>query len=149
MKIAHQVSSSETVSITIRNRLSELEFVLRNLEQFSEAVQLEPGVRYSARLVLEELITNVLKYGYSDAEEHIITIRFSRNEEELAIIIEDDSREFNPADRKIVQHGRRLKEKAKGGQGLRLVRSLVDEMHYVRKRGKNILTIKKKLVPNG
>ena len=133
------------VQIQIANHLSELERLLTTLEAFGEFHLLSAEVLFCARLALEEMITNLLKYGYTDGDEHLIFVRLSLSENELTMEINNDGDAFNPFEEQAIPATRNLHEKAQGGHGLRLVRTLMDELQYQRQHDNNVLTIKKKL----
>jgi anti-sigma regulatory factor (Ser/Thr protein kinase) len=60
--------------------------------------------------------------------------------------IENDADAFNPFEANVNPPAREAMEKAKGGHGLLLVRTLMDELHYCRQHDKNILIIRKKMI---
>jgi anti-sigma regulatory factor (Ser/Thr protein kinase) len=122
-----------------------LERLLAALEEFGKFHLLSADVLFSARLALEEMITNLFKYGYQDSADHLIFIRLWLGENELAMEIQNDGDAFNPIEEQAAPAKRNLHEKARGGHGLRLVRTLMDELQYQRQQDNNILTIKKKL----
>ncbi|MDZ7344246.1 MAG: ATP-binding protein [candidate division KSB1 bacterium] len=137
--------TNDGVQIQIANHLSELERLLAALEEFGEFHLLSAEVLFCARLALEEMITNLLKYGYSDGNEHLIFIRLTLRENKLAIEIKNDADAFNPFEEQASPARKSLHEKAYGGHGLRLVRALMDELHYQRQQGNNILAMEKRL----
>ena len=136
---------NDGMQIQIGNRLSELERLLTTLEEFGEFHLLSAEVLFCARLALEEMITNLLKYGYQDGADHLILVRLALSENELTMEIKNDGDAFNPIEEQAIPARRNLHEKARGGHGLRLVRTLMDELQYQRQHDNNILTIRKKL----
>src|SRR5262245_33798278 len=53
-------------------------------------------IQYLANLVIEELVTNSIKYGYEDAGEHDVEIKVQLSAKELAVTVTDDGNPFNP-----------------------------------------------------
>ena len=53
-------------------------------------------VKYSVGLAIEELVTNSIKYGYSDDNEHIIRVTISIQPDYIKIVFEDDGNPFDP-----------------------------------------------------
>ena len=128
--------------LTIANRHSDLLNLLDQVDGFGISSRLANSVIHDVRLVLEELITNVISYGYSDGGEHWIVVKLFLKEEMLTIEIEDDSEYFNPLQHHHKPEMNSAEEKAKGGQGIHLARTLVDEIVYQRVAEKNVLCLK-------
>ena len=45
--------------------------------QFLESNNASPDVIFAANLAIEEIVTNIIKYGYDDALKHEITVRLA------------------------------------------------------------------------
>ncbi len=137
--IALKYLPPKSAALKIRNRLDELQKFMPVLEAFGARHHIVKEDLLNARLALEEIVTNTLKYGYRDAVEHDIDIEISLRDRVLTMHIEDDAVAFNPLEaRPGASNGR-----TNGGRGLKLVHELMDEWRYQREEGKNILMIKK------
>ena len=123
-------SAMNDLSITIKNELGELEKVNQALAQFSEHHQLSAHVNNAISLALDEIITNIVEYGYQDQEEHLIELRFSLEEGQLTLAIEDDGVPFDPLDSESPDTNSSLEERPVGGLGIHLVRNVMDEIVY-------------------
>ena len=100
---------------------------------------------YLASLTIEELVTNCIKYGYSDGDEHIIEIVFSVVDGVLTIDVTDDGNPFNPLDAPRPDLSAAADQRRIGGLGLHLLRELSDEQRYERRDGNNRLTLTKRM----
>ena len=129
-------------SLTIRNDFSELQRLFQAVEPFMEEHKLSPGCRYAALLALEEMITNIIKYGYDDQGAHEIAVGLRAEAGTLHILLEDDGHEFDPVAAPDPERGRPLHEMKIGGLGIHLVRSMSDGIAYRRERGLNLLDIR-------
>jgi len=129
----------KNLAARIHNRLDDLQRLMAMLEEFGAMHAIAREDVLHVRLAVEEIITNTLKYGYRDEAEHDIAVEFRLHENVLTSRIEDDAEDFNP----LEAHAPSRNGKAAGGYGLKLLRELMDEYHYLRQEGKNILTIKK------
>ncbi len=129
----------------ISGRRTELRRLLRRVDDFSAAHAMPAPVWYCARLALEEIITNLLKYASPQNAGHAIVIRLALDARALTLHIEDDAARFNPLEHMGPAGGKKIRDKAGGGHGLLLVKELMDEFKYRRYRQKNIVTLKKKL----
>jgi anti-sigma regulatory factor (Ser/Thr protein kinase) len=101
-------------------------------------------VLYAVKLALDEMLTNVISYGYEDQGEHAIAVRLAIAGSEIVAEIEDDARTFNPLEAPAPKVETPLQEKPLGGLGIHLSRTMLDRLEYRRENGKNILTIRKK-----
>ncbi len=133
------------VSIQIKNDLSELSRIKEIVGEFNRSHNLPLQAASAISLALDEIITNIISYGYDDRKEHEISIQLSRQPGELILQIEDDGRRFNPLDFPQADTESALDDRQIGGLGIYLVRSVMDDMEYGRHNEKNCLTMKKKL----
>ena len=129
---------------TIPNQLSSLMRAMESLEARLEQWGANADSRYLAQLAVEELGTNIIKYGYDDSAEHLIRLSAAPAGEAFRICLEDDGHEFNPCLAPEPDPNLPLEERKPGGWGLSLCRRLLAGMHYERRNGRNFLTM---LVP--
>jgi serine/threonine-protein kinase RsbW len=92
-------------------------------------------------LAVEELGTNIIKYGYDDAAKHLIHLSAAPEQHGFRIRLEDDGHEFNPCLAPESDPNLPLEERKPGGWGLSLCRRLLAEMKYERHDGRNHLMI--------
>jgi sigma-B regulation protein RsbU (phosphoserine phosphatase) len=133
------------LSVQLRNDLSELERLNRAVAEFAEQHGLASELVYRVNLVLEEIITNVISYGYEDSLEHEIFVRLSWKDPRIEIEIKDDGRPFNPLEAPQPDIGKPLVERQIGGLGIHLVRKMMDDLEYRRESDKNFLVLKTKV----
>lgn len=104
-----------------------------------------PRFAFDFNLALDEILTNVISYGYNDGLEHIIYIRGCVSKETITVEVEDDGRPFNPLDAPEPDVTASIEERPIGGLGIHLVRKLTDHQEYHRREGKNLLVMKKNI----
>ncbi len=114
---------SNKLSVELKNNLSEIGRIHQILDEFCSLNNLPPDILFALNLSLEEILTNVMFYGYDDSGEHQISVRIHHYEGELCIEIEDDGRPFNPLDVEGPDNDRPLEERPIGGHGIHLVRN--------------------------
>ena len=100
--------------------------------------------RYLAQLAVEELGTNIIKYGYDDRHEHVIRLSAVPENDVFRICLEDDGHPFNPCLTPEPDPNLSLEERTPGGWGLSLVRRMLAGMEYERHGDRNVLHV---LVP--
>jgi serine/threonine-protein kinase RsbW len=119
------------------------------LAEFRQRCHLPAKVLFDAHLALEEIVTNVISYGFKDREEHRIRIGLCLERGELRAEVEDDGKAFNPLEVTSPDTERPLTERPAGGLGVHLVRNLMDEITYQRQQGRNVLVMKRKVETPG
>lgn len=130
-------------TLTLKNDISEL----NNLREFSEVFGQENNISNDIinkfQLAFEELISNIIFYGYDDELPHEISVVFTLDGKSMAVLIVDDAKEFNPLEKEDPDISLSIDERKIGGLGIYLVKSLMDEVNYKRESGKNYFYIKK------
>jgi anti-sigma regulatory factor (Ser/Thr protein kinase) len=96
---------------------------------------------YAINLAIEELATNILKYGYDDTAEHFIGLQAEVQPHKVVLVLEDDGHEFNPLQAPPPDLSLSMDEREPGGLGICLVRQFSEHVNYERRDGKNRLTI--------
>ena len=129
--------------LILQNRLTEIPRVAQLVSDLGEEQHFSSELVHDLNLVLEEIISNIVLYGYEDVIPHQIEIELRYNEQEIELRIQDDAKAFNPLNVPDPDLDVPLEERPVGGLGIYLARSLMDELNYTRVQGKNILTLKK------
>jgi anti-sigma regulatory factor (Ser/Thr protein kinase) len=131
--------------LKIRNDLEEMARLREAVVGFAHEKSLSEDIVFALDLCLEELVTNVIFYGYEDQNQHSIDVSLNLVDGSLILQIIDDGKEFDPTHLPEPNLDIPLEERKIGGLGVHLVRNYVDSMEYKREDGQNILTIKKKV----
>jgi anti-sigma regulatory factor (Ser/Thr protein kinase) len=127
------------INLSMQNNLKDLAVLMNQASAFLESQSLSETVVYRANLVMEEVLTNVVKYAFEDTAEHEINVELSVNDDDLAIRFEDDGREFDPLAVPPPVTKKSLEEADVGGLGVYLVRKSLSSIEYRRDRSKNVL----------
>lgn len=135
--------------IALKNDLAEIPRLADELQTFAAANQVSDGTLFAVNLALEELITNTISYGFSDGGEHLITIALALDGDDLCVRVEDDASAFNPLECAEPNLDAPIEERAVGGLGVHLVRTLMDDVRYERVEGRNILSMRKRATDGG
>jgi serine/threonine-protein kinase RsbW len=135
----------EELEIKINNKLSELVRVHQTLAEFGQRHDLAAKAMHDLNLALEEILINIISYGYTDNREHEIKVRLSAQPGEVRAEVEDDGQPFNPLAAPEPDTAQPLEKRTIGGLGIHLVRTLMDGLEYQRQEGRNLLLMKKNL----
>lgn len=90
---------------------------------------LEPRTRYRCELVFEEIVSNIIRHGCADDQEHHISVTVAVIGDRVTLHFEDDGVAFDP--RQSVP-ARESVGSDSGGRGLALVRSVSERIDYER-----------------
>ena len=95
-------------------------------------------------LAVDEACANVIEHAYGHDMTKEVTIRATYDNDELCIDVIDTGQGFDPARVPQLELERLAAERQGGGLGLRLIRTLMDEVNYEMVPGKkNALHMKK------
>lgn len=135
------------VSLILTNHLDELDRLAPLVEQFGACHCFTPKEVFKINLALDELVTNIIKYGYQDSEEHQIYLDINVNDGVLTVQLSDDAKPFNPLEAPPAETHLPIEERQCqiGGLGIEIVRKIMDRISYEYKKGKNILTMQKRI----
>jgi serine/threonine-protein kinase RsbW len=97
----------------------------------------------TVKMALDELISNVIFYGYLDSGQHKIQVGFGYESNILTIKIEDDGQPFDPTQLETPDLDSSAEDRKIGGLGIHIVRNMMDEFSYARIDNKNVITLKK------
>jgi len=131
------------VKVTVKNRIEDLLRVNSLFESFATQHDISGRLRYHLLVSIEEILTNIIKYGFDEEGVHPIHITFRRVEEQIEMEFEDRGREFNPLEIGEPDLDIPLEERKLGGLGIHLVKKMVDEAKYRREGDRNILLLRK------
>jgi serine/threonine-protein kinase RsbW len=132
------------LQITLTGNTKQRGHLVEALENFCTKHSLDPQVRHAADLALEEHLTNVATHGGA----HEMVVQFRVDSGFLTIEVEDDGVAFDPSSRPPVDTSIPLEQKPIGGLGIHLMRQFLDELSYTRRAGRNVLRMKKRIVPS-
>ena len=132
--------------LVISNDISELRKIQAAISKLSEKWDLLPKVSMNINMVLEEVISNTIFYGYKDDSEHLINLDFTLGDGYLEIEITDDAAEFEITGAAEFADAEKSADDRKiGGLGIHFVKSLMDDVRYRRENNKNIITLRKEI----
>lgn len=129
----------------IRNRREDLTRVRLAVDQLAGECRLAAEVVGDMQVALDEILTNIVDYGYHDGAEHEIRIFLRVVDNVFEATIEDDGMPFNPLSVAAPNTSAPLRERRIGGVGVHFVKNLMSEVRYDRIGDRNRLVLKKKL----
>jgi sigma-B regulation protein RsbU (phosphoserine phosphatase) len=132
------ISFNDTISDSVLDYLftslpGKLEFIPKLTAEF-EVFANKHGVPLDSiqkiGIVFDELLSNTIKYGYSDENEHEIEVKIRFYKDKLTVTILDDGNPYNPFEQTVPDTTLSIPDRDIGGLGVHLVKFLVDDYHY-------------------
>jgi serine/threonine-protein kinase RsbW len=133
----------QTTHIVIRNKLAELAALTAAMERVGADFGMPAEALYQLQVALDEMVSNVIKYAWAEADAHDIEICIRARDDGVEVEIIDDGRMFDPRnapERDKPLPGQRPRP---GGVGVQMAKQLVDRIGYQRIGVRNHTTLTK------
>jgi len=137
--------ASDELTVRLSNRLEEIERLAAAVEAFGAAHQLPDAVIFAFNLSLDEVVTNVISYAFTDVQEHPIDVRLQLVGDVLHAEVSDFGRPFNPIDVPTPDLDAPIEDRRIGGLGIHIVREMMDRLEYKREQDRNVLRLSKRV----
>ncbi len=131
------------VTVRIENDLSEIAKVDEKLDDFAEQFGVPPAIAATFHIIFDDLLNNVISYGFNDEQRHFIDISLGLTASSLIVSIADDGVPFNPLAETAPDTTLSIEDRPIGGLGIHIVVNMVDDISYQRTADKNVLTLTK------
>ena len=132
------------IDLKLKNDLTEIERLAGCVLAFGEENELNDDIVWEIRLVLEEIVTNIISYGYEDKADHEIEVSIVNGEEDITVSVRDDAQPFNLLERPRPDLAIPLEDRGIGGMGIHMVREIMDEIDYKREDDGNLLVMRRR-----
>jgi serine/threonine-protein kinase RsbW len=117
--------------LTLQSRLSDLTQVPSWIERLATKHPIPDSMQFAMNLCLEEVLSNVIRHGYSGEPDRSIALQFvNPRENYFVFVVEDNAPPFNPVDSPELPALTSLDDVRVGGQGIRLLRQFADALDY-------------------
>jgi anti-sigma regulatory factor (Ser/Thr protein kinase) len=126
---------------TLHNYTDDLVRCSEVFQDFLAEYSLSAGAMFRVDLVLEEIVTNVVKYGYEEGREPSVEVGLIILENTVRLEFEDAGREFNPLHAPEPPDPTQPEDIPIGGRGLQLLRGIIQSGEYRRESGHNRLIL--------
>lgn len=130
-------------------RLSRVREFAGEVEAFGRIAGLPETKVYIVNLTLDELIANVVMYGFDGVEEPEINVDLKLGGNTLMLTLEDNGQPFDPTQDPAPDITSPLMDRPIGGLGRYFVKRLADRLSYEYVNGRNRVTAEYDLTPAG
>jgi len=144
-----KLSNSQKYNIRFPSSTENLTVVRDFVTNLAKKAGCPEGCCDNIALAVDEACTNVIKHAHHHDPEIMIDLSVRFKDNKFQIIITDQGAGFKPDTMPKPDISKYVHEAKKGGLGLQLMKSLMDEIHYNLNPGKtNQLTMVKYIDPN-
>ena len=127
------------------NSTESLVACFEQMENSGAYAGLPDSAKYAVTLALDELVSNVIKYGGSDPVELEFTL--DSDSDSLHIVLRDDAPAFDPLAVPQPDETTDVDAMEIGGRGIFMVKNSVDEFVYLREDGRNVVELRLRFQP--
>ncbi|MBP2132486.1 serine/threonine-protein kinase RsbW [Methanomicrobium sp. W14] len=124
---------------------AELIKLLDETGAFFVSLDISERIVYGVRLVLEEVLSNIIVHGYHGNGGYVY-VSASVEEGRIRLQVKDRAQRFNP--KVFIPHSLSSNlscEWKVGGVGIRIIKEISDKLEYIYENGENCLLITKRL----
>ena len=133
------VKGAKHFSLVMRNDIQQIP----TLAEWVDMIGLPEELNMPINLALEEAVSNVMLYAYPGKSGQVL-VECTKTDK-LVFTITDSGIPFDPTQQEEPDVTQSAEERPIGGLGIFLVKQIMNEVHYERKDGKNILTLVKEM----
>ena len=135
---------TNAVDFVVGNKLTELERLMAGVTSWCRKHAISDETVYEVNLIVDEVMSNIIRHGFSDDKEHTIKFGLSLEKSDLVMTVEDEGLHFNPLIIPPPDTSRPIQERQPGGLGIYIVNKLTREVQYRREGGRNFLVLRKR-----
>ena len=139
----------EEIRASLPIRLSRVREFAEEVEAFGQTAGLPDTKVYVVNLTLDELIANVVMYGFDGVSDPEINVDLRLSGNKLVLTLEDNGKPFDPTQDPDPDLTSPLMDRPVGGLGRYFVKRLADRLSYEFVDGRNRVTAEYDLKPAG
>ena len=125
------------IEISLKNQLPEIHRLVGVVEAFFSEHGLPDRLAHNFNLAFDEIITNIVSYGYDDGGDRQIDVRLALVDGLIEAEVVDDAKAFDPLNAPDPDITAELDDRPIGGLGVFFVKQLMDDVRYKRENGRN------------
>jgi len=129
-----------TYQRTLSRNLSDYLAVADEVQRFCAENDLSRALAFKVRLVLEELVVNLIDHAVGSVTDRI-DVRLELEPGRVVLVLEDDGAPFDPRSAPPFDKTKPLEERGPRGMGIHLVCSMTEGIAYERRGSRNHLRV--------
>jgi serine/threonine-protein kinase RsbW len=129
------------MSVVITSDFQEIGRLNRELARFARNNGLPEGVMRKLNIAIDDLVNNIISYGTDAGAEQSIEINCAYLDNRLMLEVADTGSPFNPFEQLNPDTTSSVEDRKIGGLGRLLVKELMDDVDYERRKDKNVVKL--------
>ncbi len=121
----------------LKNDREEIRRINRALIEFLAEEGVPPDGVNRVRLVVEELVVNIITHAFDDAAPHTIVLTLRTEPGRVSVSTEDDGKPFDPRTAPPPPAGPPPEGRGSGGYGIHIVKHMTRVLEYTRTEDRN------------
>ena len=137
------MTSAAVDTLEFPAELAQIGAALEWIEAKAEALGWPQRAVFGLTMGLDEVLTNIISYGFRESAAAQPGIRLLCRVEDgsINLQVEDNGSAFDPTQIPPPTLATSVEDASIGGHGMQLLRHYMDEIHYRREGGHNVLTL--------
>ncbi len=128
--------------IELTNERSSIDRLMEDLDGFVDEHKLADKAGHQLRLCLDELLSNVISYGFDDGAAGKISVELVADDNDIHVVMRDDGKPFNPFEETAAPDlDADVDDRDFGGLGVFFVTSSAREYSYERENEQNVVRL--------
>ena len=123
-------SMSADFEIRVPSSAENLHMIRKFIGDVGEKAGLEPKEVHKLELAVDEACANVIEHAYGRDNTKKVSIRVTFDANSLRVDVIDNGKGFDPSAIEQAAVEKLLADRKSGGLGMRLMKKLMDEVHY-------------------
>ena len=136
-----QADGAEDHSIVMNSDPEQIASSIEQFDDFARKRHLPDAVSRKVKIVLDDVLQNIVSHGYPDAIARDIKILLALTDRRLTLMVSDNGVAFDPLEQASPRTDQSVEQREIGGLGIHIVRNLADDVAYHREDGRNVLTL--------
>ncbi|GIU79358.1 MAG: hypothetical protein KatS3mg005_2596 [Bryobacteraceae bacterium] len=123
-------SFERTFCLQVPSSTENLALIREFVSAIGEQAGFSENETMKLALAVDEACTNVIEHAYQNEASHEVTVRVTVDDEEVAFEVIDRGRGFDPTQEPALPVEELIRRRRSGGLGLRLIRTIMDDVQY-------------------
>ena len=138
--------SKKGFSIEIDSRLENVHLIGKEVKKICQDLNLNSVETYEIELCVVEACTNVIRHAYKKEPGNKVKVTMKlKNSSKLILKVYDNGKSMDP--KYLYKTDSDIHKFSEGGRGLLIIKELMDEVTYEKKKEGNVLTMIKRIHP--